>query len=98
MYRLVRNLYILAFIMIIVFVSGWFYNYHGTNRQLQETAQKSTELSVYLQSKKISRLTVTPERPVHKRLLSVLSDLVKIIFTPSGNPKRQEMCHENQIV
>ncbi len=64
MYRLVRNLYILAFIMIIVFVSGWFYNYHGTNRQLQETAQKSTELSVYLQSKKISRWLVKKTKTI----------------------------------
>jgi len=54
LYRLVRNLYILAFIMIIVFVSGWFYNYHGTNRQLMETARRSTELSVYSQSNKTS--------------------------------------------
>jgi len=54
LYRLVRNLYILAFIMVIVFVSGWFYNYHGTNRQLLETARRSTELSVHSQSKKIS--------------------------------------------
>ncbi len=54
MYHLVRNLYILAFIMIIVFVSGWFYNYHGTNRQLMETARRSTELSVYSQSNETS--------------------------------------------
>jgi len=54
LYRLVRNLYILAFIMIIVFVSGWFYNYHGTNRQFLETARKSTELSVRSQSKEVS--------------------------------------------
>ncbi len=54
MYRLVRNLYLLAFMMIIIFVSGWFYNYHVTSRRLLETAEKSTELAVYSRSEKIS--------------------------------------------
>ncbi len=54
MYRLVRNLYLLAFMMIIIFISGWFYNYHVTSRQLLETAEKTTELAVYSQCETIS--------------------------------------------
>ncbi len=64
MYRLVRNLYILAFVMIIVFVIGLFYNYHGTNRQLLETARRSTELSVQSQSKKMSGWLIKNTRTI----------------------------------
>ena len=54
MYRLIRNLYLFSFIMIIIFVSGWFYNYHVTSRQLLETAEKSTKMAVYSKSEVIS--------------------------------------------
>jgi len=40
--------------MIIIFVSGWFYNYFVTSRQLLETAEASTELAIHAQSDKIS--------------------------------------------
>jgi len=52
--RLVRNLYILAFILIIVFFSGWYYQYHGTNQHLQEQARKAAELSVHSKSEEIN--------------------------------------------
>ncbi len=54
MQRLIRNLYILAFILIIVFFSAWYYHYHGTNQQLQQNARMAAETSVSSKCEKIN--------------------------------------------
>lgn len=45
MYRLIRNLYILTFITIIIFVSGWAFQHHSTRRSLTVSAEKVANLS-----------------------------------------------------
>ncbi|MFO7952685.1 MAG: diguanylate cyclase [Bacillota bacterium] len=54
MQRLIKNLYILAFIFIIIFFSAWYYHYHGTNQQLQENARKAAETTVLSKCEKIN--------------------------------------------
>ena len=45
MYRLTRNLYMLAVITIIILVSGWYFQHYSTNRSLHENARNQAELS-----------------------------------------------------
>lgn len=46
MYRLTRNLHILAFITIIILVSGWYYQHNTTNKSIMQSTRQAAELSV----------------------------------------------------
>jgi len=54
LHRIIRNLYIVAFIMIIIFVSGGYHHYYGTHDQLLTISQKKTALSGQTLSEEIS--------------------------------------------
>ncbi|MGM0652181.1 MAG: cache domain-containing protein, partial [Bacillota bacterium] len=46
MYRLTRNLQIIAFITIIILVSGWYYQHNTTNQSITQSTRQAAELSV----------------------------------------------------
>ncbi len=46
MYRLTRNLYILAFITIIILVSGWYYQHYSANHNIQQNTRQTAEITV----------------------------------------------------
>gem|GEM_PF-6850236 len=46
MHRLTRNLHILAFITIIILVSGWYYQHYTTNQSIRQNTRQAAELSI----------------------------------------------------
>lgn len=46
MHRLTRNLHILAFITIIILVSGWYYQHYSTNHSILQNTRQTAELSI----------------------------------------------------
>ncbi|MDW7739804.1 MAG: diguanylate cyclase [Bacillota bacterium] len=46
MYRLLRNIYLLALITVIIFVIGWYYQHYSTNRVMLDSTRQIAELSV----------------------------------------------------
>ncbi len=54
MRRIIRNIYILAFITIIIFITVWYYQHHITNRHMLESARQTSTLSAQNVSEDIS--------------------------------------------
>lgn len=53
MHHLVRNIYIFALIMLIVYAGGWYYHYRETNRQVEENTRSAAEISLRLLENRI---------------------------------------------
>jgi len=52
--RIIRNIYILAFITIIIFITVWYYQHNITNRHMLESARQASRLSAQKVSDDIS--------------------------------------------
>lgn len=73
MHRLSRNLYILSFITIIIFVSGWYYQHLSMNRHMLQGAGKVAELSTAAFSGEINR-----QLGEHARIIEAAGDFISL--------------------
>ncbi len=64
MYRLTRNLYILAFITIIILVSGWYYQHSTTSHSIVQSTRQTAELSGQSLSSDISGMLARHGRTI----------------------------------
>ena len=64
MYRILRNLYILIFVALIVFATGWYYHAAGTNRQLVDSTRTVAALSVQSLNKNVGSWLLLQSRTI----------------------------------
>ena len=64
MHRLTRNLHILAFITIIILVSGWYYQHYSTNHSIQQNTRQTAELSIQSLSSDIGNKLARQSRTI----------------------------------
>jgi len=64
LHRLTRNLHILAFITIIILVSGWYYQHYSTNHSIQQNTRQTAELSIQSLSSDIGNKLARQSRTI----------------------------------
>ena len=64
MLRLTRNLHILAFITLIILVSGWYYQHYSTNHNMLQNTHQAAELSVQSLSSNIGNKLARQSRTI----------------------------------